>query len=244
MHHPTPGNQVPRHSHGTGITRRELIQVGYSGLLGMSLANLLAAQASAKAAGTARAGRAKSVLLIFQTGAPSHLETVDLKPAAPEEIRGTFQPIATKAPGVEISEHLPGLAARADKLAIIRSMTHGFPSHEHATHMMLTGIDKMPPGSTHMASRSDWPCYASGLDYVRPRSDGIPNGVMLPTYLNNGYGFSGQSAGVLGPKFDPWHVRRDPNEANFKVEELTLPPGLTAEGLGGGRAGPGRRVWR
>ena len=231
MHHPTPGNQVPRHSHGTGITRRELIQVGYSGLLGMSLANLLAAQASAKAAGTARAGRAKSVLLIFQTGAPSHLETFDLKPAAPEEIRGTFQPIATKAPGVEISEHLPGLAARADKLAIIRSMTHGFPSHEHATHMMLTGIDKMPPGSTHMASRSVWPCYASGLDYVRPRSDGIPNGVMLPTYLNNGYGFSGQSAGVLGPKFDPWHVRRDPNEANFKVEELTLPPGLTAEGL-------------
>ena len=102
MHHPTPGNQVPRHSHGTGITRRELIQVGYSGLLGMSLANLLAAQASAKAAGTARAGRAKSVLLIFQTGAPSHLETFDLKPAAPEEIRGTFQPIATKAPGVEI----------------------------------------------------------------------------------------------------------------------------------------------
>ena len=107
-------------------------------------------------------------------------------------------------------------------------MTHGLPSHEHATHMMLTGIDKMPPGATHMASRSDWPCYASGLDFVHPRQDGVPSGVMLPTYLNNGYGFSGQSAGVLGPKFDPWHIKQDPNRPDFRVEELTLPLGLTA----------------
>ena len=223
---------VFRHRHGTGFTRRELIQVGYSGLIGLSLSQLINAQAKADpASNTATTGRARSVLLIFQTGAPSHLDTFDLKPAAPDEIRGTFQPIATRAPGVEYTEHLPGLAARADKLAIVRSMTHGLPSHEHATHMMLTGIDKMPPGSTHMASRNDWPCYASGLDFIRPRTDGVPSGVMLPTWLNNGYGFSGQTAGVLGPKFDPWHVRRDPNDPKFQVEELTLPPGLTAEGL-------------
>ena len=99
--------------------------------------------------------------------------------------------------------------------------------------MMLTGIDRMPPGATHMASRADWPCYASGLEFLRRREDGIPSGVMLPTYLNNGYGFSGQSAGVLGAKFDPWHVRRDPAEPGFHVEELTLPPGLTADSLSG-----------
>ena len=98
-----------------------------------------------------------------------------------------------------------------------------------------------------MASRADWPCYASGLDFVHPRSDGVPNGVHLPTYLNNGYGFSGQNAGVLGPKFDPWHIKADPNEPSFRVDELSLPVGLTAEKIGRRRAllardrPPGRR---
>ena len=131
---------------------------------------------------------------------------------------------------------MPQLAARADKLAVIRSMTHGMPSHEFATHMMLTGLNVVPPGSTHMASRSDWPCYASGLDFVCPRSDGVPSGVHLPTYLNNGYGFSGQNAGVLGPKFDPWHIKADPNDPSFRVDELTLPVGLTAQKVGDRKA--------
>jgi len=137
--------------------------------------------------------RAKSVIFVFLTGAPSHLDMFDLKPEAPAEVRGTFQPIATQTPGMDISEHLPRLAGGSDKYAVVRSMTHGFPSHEHATHMVLTGIDKMPAGSTHMASRFDWPCYASALDYLQPRTDGVPQGVMLPTYLNNGYGFLGFS---------------------------------------------------
>lgn len=222
---------TPRHGHAIGLTRRELIQVGYSGLLGFGLPTLMAGQTRGAAA-----PRAKSVLLIFQTGAPSQIDTLDPKPDAPEEIRGVFRPIATKAPGMQLCEHLPGLASRSDRFAVVRSMTHGLPSHEHATHMMLTGIDKLPPGSSHMASRADWPCYASGLDFVRPRRDGVPNGVMLPTYLNNGYGFSGQHAGVLGPKFDPWHIKQDPNAPDFRVEELALPLGLTAEHLGDRRA--------
>jgi uncharacterized protein (DUF1501 family) len=218
-----------RHQHAFGLTRRELIQVGYSGLLGLGLPSLLARAAES---GGARNARARSVLLIFQTGAPSHIDTLDPKPDAPDEVRGDFRPIATKAPGVEVCDQLPLLAARADRFAIVRSMTHGLPSHEHATHMMLTGIDKMPPGATHMASRNDWPCYASGLDFIRPRADGIPNGVMLPTYLHNGYGFSGQNAGVLGAKFDPWHIKADPNHPEFRVEELSLPLGLSADRLG------------
>ncbi len=224
------GQMDSGHRHAIGLTRRELVQVGFSGLLGLGLPSLLARRASAGTASGA-GPRAKSVVLIFLTGAPSHIDMFDLKPEAPEEIRGEFKPIATRAPGVEYGEHLPMLAARADKLAVIRSMTHGLPSHEHATHMMLTGIDAMPPGATHMASRADWPCYASGLDQLRPRSDGVPSGVMLPTYLNNGYGFSGQNAGVLGPKFDPWHIKSDPNDPGFRVEELTLPAGLSADAL-------------
>jgi hypothetical protein len=226
--------------HGFGWNRRELLQVGYSGLLGIGLPSLLAGRAVAEARrarqGPGSPARAKAVVLIFLTGAPSHIDTIDPKPEAPEGIRGEFRPIATKATDVQICEHLPMLAARADRFAIVRSMTHGLPSHEHATHMMLTGIDKMPPGSTHMASRNDWPCYASGLDFIRPRGDGVPSGVLLPTYLNNGYGFSGQNAGVLGPKFDPWQIRRDPNAADFRVEELTLPVGLSAGGLRDRRA--------
>jgi hypothetical protein len=220
------------HRHGIGITRREVLQVGYSGLLGMGLPSLL----SGRAQGASTAKRGKSVILIFLTGAPSHIDTFDLKPEAPAEVRGSFKPIATKVPGIEVCEHLPQLAARTDRYAILRSMTHGLPSHEHATHMMLTGIDKMPPGATHMASRSDWPCFASGLDFVAPRSDGVPNGVMLPTYLNNGYGFSGQNGGILGAKYDPWHITQDPSAPNFKVDSLSLPVGLTADQLGNRRA--------
>ena len=202
--------------------------------MGMGLPSLLGGQARANAEVMPRRG--KSVILIFLTGAPSHIDTFDMKPEAPAEVRGGFQPIPTKLPGVSICEHLPQLASRADQYAVIRSMTHEIPSHEHGTHMVLTGIDKMPPGSTHMASRSDWPCYASGLDFIRPRNDGVPNGVMLPTYLNNGYGFSGQNAGLLGSKFDPWHITQDPSAANFQIESLTLPVGLTADQLGNRRA--------
>jgi hypothetical protein len=226
----------PTHRHGIGLTRRELLQVGYSGLLGIGASSLWPEGGSACTPGAPGPKKAGSVVLIFLTGAPSHLDTFDLKPDAPVEIRGEFKQIATKAPGVSFCEHLPGLAARADKIAVIRSMTHGLPSHEHATHMMLTGINELPPGSTHMASRADRPCFASGLDFVRPRSDGVPNGVNLPTYLNNGYGFSGQNAGVLGARFDPWHIKADPSAPGFRVEELTLPAGLTADKVGNRRA--------
>lgn len=220
------------HGHRLGISRREALQVGYSGLLGLGLPSLLQGRANAVAKlGRSEAKPPRSVILIFLTGAPSHLDMFDLKPDAPAEVRGDFKPIASRTVGLQICEHLPRLAARSDKYAIVRSMTHGLPSHEHATHMVLTGIDKMPAGSSHMASRQDWPCFASGLDFVRPRRDGIPNGVMLPTYLNNGYGFSGQSAGFLGPKHDPWQVKQDPNAADFRVENLSRPIGLSVSDL-------------
>jgi hypothetical protein len=224
------------HRHRVGLSRREVLQVGCSGLLGLGLPSLLAARERSAPAADHGPKPARSVILIFLTGAPSHIDMFDLKPDAPAEVRGTFKPAATRVPGVQVCEHLPMLAARADRWAVVRSMTHGLPSHEHATHMVLTGIDKMPPGSTHLASRHDWPCFASGLDYLRPRNEGIPSGVMLPTYLNNGYGFSGQNAGVLGPRYDPWHVRQDPNISGFRAEGLDLPVGLSAEQIGDRRA--------
>lgn len=193
------------------MDRRELLQVGFSGLLGLGLSRAANATTDAKA---------KKVLMIFLTGAPSHIDTFDPKPNAVEEVRGLFKPIATNVPGIQVCEHLPLTAVRADKFAIVRSMTHGIPVHELGTHYLLTGIDKLPPGANHMATRHDWPNYASGLEFAKSRADGIPNGVLLPTYLNNGYGFSGQNGGVLGARFDPWHVTSDPNSAGFKAGEL------------------------
>ena len=113
-----------------------------------------------------------------------------------------------------------GLGVTGIGLFLLSTMGADATYGEAVRNMVLTGIDKMPPGSTHMASRYDWPCFASGLDYLRPRDDGVPNGVMLPTYLNNGYGFSGQNAGVLGPKYDPWHIKQDPNDPGFRVDEF------------------------
>jgi Protein of unknown function (DUF1501) len=223
---------VPRpHAHRVGLSRKEFLQVGFSGLLGLHLGHLPARSAQAAPGPVSNFGRAKSVIVVFLTGAPPHQDMWDLKPEAPVEVRGEFRPVDTIVPGVQIGPHLPRLALLADKYAIVRSMTHSLPGHEQATHFMLSGINDLPPAATHMASRHDWPCYASGVQYLRTRSDGLPSGVHLPTYLHNGYGFSGQNGGFLGSTFDPWQLTRDPNAANFRLSELDLLPGLSVERL-------------
>ncbi len=223
------------HRHCLGITRRELMQVGYSGLLGIGLPALLSgrARAAAGALGTRGATGAKSVILVFLTGGASQVDTFDMKPDSPAEIRGEFRPIATKVPGVAICEHLPRMAARADRWALIRTLSHGDNSHLPATHHTLTGRP-MPlrRGSDldNVLSRRDAPCYAAGLDYLRPKGDGTPSGVTLPNHLIEGpLTWPGQHAGFLGPRFDPWHIAQDPSVPAFRVDSLRLPPGVGPE---------------
>src|SRR5207248_6042041 len=127
--------------------------------------------------------KAKSVLIVFLTGAPSHLDTFDMKPDAPVEVRGQFKPIATKVPGLFVCEHLPLLAARADRYAVVRSLAHRENNHLVATHHVLTGYPQPGAFFDKVASRTDWPCYSAGLNYLRPRGDGLPSGVNLPTFL-------------------------------------------------------------
>ena len=221
--------QATNHRHDSGMVRREFLQVGFSGFLGASLAGLLSARAKAQPAGS---GKAKSVILVFLTGAPSHLDTFDLKPNAPDGIRSDYKPIATNVPGIEFCEHLPGLAARADKLAIVRSMTHSNLNHLNATHHLLTGHAQPGAFFDKIASRSDYPCYASALNYLKPRTDGVPSGVMLPTFLMEGpLVWPGQHSGFLGPKHDPWQIKKDPNSPFFKEDNLTLPVGFSVERL-------------
>jgi hypothetical protein len=221
------------HRHTIGVSRRELLQVGYSGLLGIGLPGLLAGRAAAGQSDGKPARKPKSVLIVFLTGAPSHIDTFDMKPDAPAEIRGEFKPIASALPGVPVSEHLPRLAARANKYAVVRTLSHRDNNHLCATHHVLTGHAMPGAFFDKVASRDDWPCYSSGQSYLQPRNDGIPAGINLPTFLMEGpLTWPGQHAGFLGPKYDPWQITRDPSKPDFRVDSLQLAPGIEVGRLG------------
>ena len=153
-----------------------------------------------------------------------------MKPEATDVIRGEFKPIETSVPGIRMCEHLPRLAARAAKLAIVRSMSHTEGNHLPAVHRVLTGQLSNPRGATDLdrvASRDDFPCYAAVLDRLRRRRDGIPNGVALPLRLVEGpLTWPGQDAGFLGPRRDPWQLRLDPGHPEAPDDSLALPAGL------------------
>src|SRR5262245_39835742 len=208
------------HTHPFGIVRREFLQVGFSGFLGMGLPGLHAGQTKAATVAGRRLARprAKSMVLVFLTGGLSHIDSFDMKPDAPDGIRGEFKPIDTKTPGIRVCEHLPQLAAQSDRLAIVRTLSHRHTNHLNGTHQVLTGLPQPGAFFDKIASRDDYPCYASALSYIRPRGDGVPSGVMLPTFLMEGpLTWPGQHAGFLGPKHDPWQIKQDPNSANFQV---------------------------
>ncbi len=207
-----------------GIGRREWLQVGCSTFAGISLPAALVAGDS-DAASTARA---KSVVLIYLTGGASHHDTFDMKPVAAAEIRGPFQAIDTVVPGLQVCELLPKMASCAHRYAVVRSMSHEETSHPQATHRVLTGA-LFPPerNATPVASRSDFPCYGAALQYLRPRSDGIPSGVTLPNPLfDPPTMWPGQNAGCLGARFDPWQLQEDPKQPQQGDPTLTLPTGF------------------
>jgi hypothetical protein len=208
------------------LTRRECLQVGYSGILGAAIPVLSA---------RAQAGpRARSVILIFLTGGPCQLDTFDPKPEAPAENRGGLGAIRTRAEGLLVSGMLPEMAARADRYAVVRTMAVA-PSlavHELATSLVLGGIDSLPPGASLAATRNDWPCYAAGLASARPRHDGLPHGVGLPRPIST---YAGQNAGLLGARFDPWQLDLDPNSHDIGPEKVGLSLGPSVTRLDGRR---------
>jgi hypothetical protein len=175
------------------------------------------------------------VIVILLSGGLGQHDSFDMKPEAPDKIRGEFKPIDTAVPGIQVCEHLPRLAARADQLAIVRSMSHPEGNHLVAVHRVLTGQPSNPRGASDLdrvASRDDFPCYGAVLDHLRHRSDGIPSGVALPTRLVEGpLTWPGQDAGFLGPRHDPWQLRLDPSRPEAGDNSLTLPAGLDSQRL-------------
>ncbi|MBX3440876.1 MAG: DUF1501 domain-containing protein [Planctomyces sp.] len=213
------------------VDRRRFLEVGAAGVVGAALPF-----SQARLARAAEAARAKSVLIVMLSGGPSQLDMWDPKPEAPSEIRGEFSPIGTSVPGIHIGEHMPRLASQMDRWSILRSMAHVEHNHLLATHVALTGRPTpIPRGGSDLdrvESRNDFPNLASALDFLRPRNDGIPTGVSLPNYFIEGpLTWPGQYSGFLGPRHDPWQINQDPNDEKFRVDSLSLQPGVTSPRL-------------
>jgi hypothetical protein len=177
-------------------------------------------------------GRAKACILLFMWGGPAHQDTWDMKPQAPAEIRGEFKPISTNVPGIQICEHFPELSKRVDRLAIVRSMTHGDVNHTSATHFLLTG--QAPPVSRERLVQ--WPHMGSVLSRLGRGQGALPPFISMRPKLENDVPrfveeSQGQFAGWLGPAFDPLTIDHDPNRSDYRVGELVLPPELSASRL-------------
>lgn len=227
------------------ILRRDFLRLG---ALGLALPQMLALRATGDAAGakTQRSGfgRAKSCIVLFCWGGISHLDTWDLKPDAPSDIRGEFQPTGTSADGVQISEHLPLLAKRAHHLAIVRSVHHAAPSHRSAAYWNLTGHAPPRLDANWDATRNDWPCLgsmtAAALERMgdpRGQPGALPRTCALPYAMADGGHANGQDGGFLGPSYDPVLLRPPSGRPYDGVSpssgtiSLELPPGVDAARL-------------
>jgi hypothetical protein len=206
-------------------SRRRLLQIGGLGCLGLNLARLFEAE-QAQAAG-ARSARVQSCILLFYYGGPSHLDTWDMKPAAPKEVRGDFRPMATRVPGVRVCEHLSRCARIMDKLAIIRSMHHPMRNHNAAAVEALCGRTPLKGDLELLADDpNSIPCYGAILSAQQRGRRTVPTHVALPHVMTNVVTLPGQNAGFLGAAHNPFQVTRDPNEPGFRVDELELPADL------------------
>src|SRR5687767_11339749 len=211
---------MAQHKNCNGMTRRDCLQVGLGALLGGGLAHALRLRAQASPAnGAAPVAQARSCILIWMDGGPTHYETFDPKPNAPAEIRGQFRPLATRVPGVQFSEHLPRLAGIADKLAVVRSIRHDQGNHGAGNHYMMTGAPpRIPVGCGAFVS------FHPSLGSVTAHERGAPAG--LPAYFSMPEMSRSGGPNFLGARYAPFVVSDNPSNAEFRVRDVALPRGL------------------
>jgi hypothetical protein len=239
------------------VSRRSAVQAGAIGLLGLGVNHLTALRGLAARA-PADAAPAKRVIYIFLSGGLAQHESFDLKPEAPAEVRGEFQAIATRTPGIEICEHLPRLAALSEHWSLVRSLTHPYNEHSQGHMVMLSGRTPMPVGfDANTPKPGDWPSLAAIAGAVMPARNNLPPAVVLPERLihRTGRVIPGQFGGLMGPQRDPWFVEASPfngdtygafpefefhhergqqhsERLRFEAPNLTLPSGLNFIRLG------------
>ncbi|RYD59842.1 MAG: DUF1501 domain-containing protein, partial [Verrucomicrobiaceae bacterium] len=203
-----PGNPLDRYA-----SRREFLHVGLVGGLGLTLPQLLRQQARGDQKHyETREGVAKGIIHIFLPGGLAHQESFDPKPFAPAEYRGPFGAIDTRIPGVQFGEKLKELATLADKMTVIRSMSHGEAAHERGTHNMFTGYRPSPA--------LEYPSYGSVISHEMGSKNNLPPYVCVPSVPNEYAG-----SGYLSSAFGPFALGSDPAQGNFQVRDLNLPGG-------------------
>ncbi|MGZ0169917.1 MAG: DUF1501 domain-containing protein [Planctomycetales bacterium] len=234
--------------------RRSLLRSSVALSLGAVRASDVAGLQRASAAeGSLRAvdanGRAKSCVFIFLFGGPSHIDLWDMKPSAPEEIRGEFQPVSTSVPGIQMCEHLPLLGQQMHRFCLLRSMRHRMPVHGPACSEVYSGRPYFGPPITDQATPEDWPSiaamvhrYGSGSRGGSQNGDGspdsngetrggLPSSVVLPWYtqfVGQDRRIAGQTGGRMSEQFNPFLVEGNPKEAEFKMRGLQLPSEVTS----------------
>ena len=213
------------------LSRRGLIQLGGASWMGLNLGGLWHAQ-SAHAAGVLTKKPIRACILIFYYGGPSHLDTYDLKPNATAEIRGTFKPIATAVPGLQICEHLPRMANVMDKVALIHSVHHRATLHDSASIHALTGRPLDGADRELFAPLPQfYPSFGSAYAYFnRERECEVPF-ASLPYVFQNVVPTPCQGGGFLGHAYDPLLIDVDPTAKNYPVESLRLKDGLGLDRL-------------
>jgi hypothetical protein len=208
------------------LDRRVFLRVGGLGLFGPGLPGT--AVVARTASSTARA-----CILVFYQGGPSHLDTWDMKPHSPAEVRGEFRPVQTAVPGLWACEHLPHLARVAHRLAIVRSLHHAMTNHLPGAFATLCG--RMPLRGDQLFTgqdRDDPPSIGSTVGFLKPPSKpGAPAFVAVPHRMWNERDVPGQSAGFLGSEHEPFQMEADPNAEDFRLPELEPPDGVSWDRL-------------
>jgi Protein of unknown function (DUF1501) len=209
-------------------SRREMLAIGALTPLGLNLSRLLASESRP----ATKRRPAKSCLLIFMEGGPSHIDTFDMKPDAPAEIRGLFRPIQTPVPGVHVCDHLPLLASRMHHFAQVRSVHHAINDHNAGAYYALTGRSPVD-GSKLIVSESptNFPPFGAVLSKLRPTGGALPDFIHIPEVMSNlGFDIPGEFAGFLGAAHDPL-VTGDPSLPGFSVPGLDATPETSPDRL-------------